>query len=258
MLPDNFAVADASSLAFAFMLVLCRCAGAVTLLPGLGEDDPPALVRVGLALALALLIAPVEMASLPKPPADFMKLAAMLAEDFAIGALLGWLARLLSLALPAAGQIMSLMTGQSSVLQPDPTLGAQSAALGRLFNLLAPVLILATGLYALPLQALAGSYTLFPPGRPLASSDLLETAMRAVSGSFALAARLAAPFILASLLWQVGLGLLSRLVPQIQAYFTALPGQVLGGLLLVGLLGAAIVQAWLTAMGDGLAALPGL
>jgi flagellar biosynthetic protein FliR len=137
-------------------------------------------------------------------------------------------------------------------------LGAQSAALGRLFNLLAPVLILATGLYALPLQALAGSYTLFPPGSPMPAGDLLESATRAVAGSFALAARLAAPFILASLVWQVGLGLLSRLVPQIQAYFTALPGQVLGGLLLLGVLGVPIVRAWLSAVGDGFASLPGL
>jgi len=250
--------AGLSGLAFAFVLVLCRCAGAVMLLPGLGEDDPPAMVRGGLAVSLAVLLTPLQAPGLPAPPSSVFSLAAMVAGELLVGGLLGWLARLLALALPAAAQIISLMTGLSSVLQPDATLGAQSAALGRLFNLLAPVLILASGLYAWPLQALAGSYALFPAGGGLSSSDLMEVAMRSVSGSFALALRLASPFILMSVIWQVGLGLLSRLVPQIQIYFASLPGQILGGVLLVGLLGAGIVRAWLAALQDGFAALPGL
>jgi flagellar biosynthetic protein FliR len=61
-----------------------------------------------------------------------------------------------------------------------------------------------------------------------------------------------------SLIWQLALGLLARLVPQIQVYFAALPGQVLGGLLLLALLVGPILHAWLAALRDGLAALPGL
>jgi flagellar biosynthetic protein FliR len=246
------------ALAFAFMLVLCRCGAAVMLLPGLGESDPPAVLRVGLALALALLLVPVVAPSMPPEPASFLRLAGMVAAELLAGGVLGWLARLLALGLPIAGQIISLMTGLSSVLQQDPTLGVQSAVIGRLFNVLAPVLILSTGLYALPLAALAGSYGVFPAGGVLGSGDLSEVAVRAVSGSFALALRLAAPFVLMSLVWQMALALLARLVPQIQVYFTALPGQVLGGMLLLALLAAPILQAWTGAVRDGFAALPGL
>ena len=216
------------------------------------------MVRGGLALSLAVLLTPLEAQNFPHPPSSILVLAGMVACEILVGGLLGWLARVVSLALPAAGQIVSLMTGLSSVLQPDAVLGAQSAALGRLFALLAPVLILASGLYALPLQALAGSYAIFPPGAGIPSGDLLEVAVRATSGGFALALRLAAPFVLLSIVWQVGLGLLSRLVPTIQVYFASMPGQVLGGLLLVGTLAAAVMHAWLDAVGEGFAALPGL
>ena len=171
------------------------------------------------------------------------------------GALLGWLARLIALALPAAGQVISLMTGLSSVLQPDPMLGAQSAVIGRLFNLAAPVLILATGLYALPLSALARSYAIFPAGAFPPTADLAQVAVRAVSNSFALGIRLAAPFLLAGTAWQLALGMISRLVPQLQVYIAALPGQVLGGLLLLCLCGGALLHAWLDAARDGFAAL---
>jgi len=245
-----------SGLAFAFMLVLCRCAAAVMLLPALGEADPPPMLRAGLALALAVLLAPVVAPALPKLPNHFLPLAGYVAGELMAGGVLGWLARLIALALPAAGQLISLTTGHSSVLQPDPLLGAQSAALGRLFNLAAPVVILASGLYALPIQALAGSYQVFPAGGMLPAGDLAETALRAVAASFSLALRLAAPFVLISFVWQAGLGLLSRLVPQIQVYFAAMPGQLLGGLLLLALLVGAIIAAWMGAVQEGFAGLP--
>ena len=246
------------ALAWAFALVLCRTAAAVMLLPGLGESEPPAMLRAGLAGCITVLLVPVVAPFVPREPASFLSLAGMIAAELLVGGLLGWLARLLALALPAAGQVISLTTGLSSVLQPDAMLGSQSAATGKLFNMLAPVLILSTGLYALPLGALAASYTAFPAGGVLPAGDLAGTAVRAVSASFALALRLASPFVLLSLLWQLALGMLSRLVPQIQVYFLALPGQVLGGLLLLALLGPAIVHAWLGALSDGFAALPGL
>ncbi len=249
---------DLTALAFPFLLLTCRCGAAVMLLPGLGESEPPALVRVGLALALAILLVPGLATSLPAHPPGFLRLAGMVGTELLAGGVLGWLARLLALALPAAGQIISLMTGLSSILQQDQTLGAQSAAIGRLLDMLAPVLILSSGLYELPLTALAGSYRVFPAGGIPVTADLTEVAVRAVAESFALALRLAAPFVLMSLIWQLALGLLARLVPQIQVYFAALPGQVLGGLLLLALLVGPILHAWLAALRDGLAALPGL
>ena len=239
------------------MLVVCRCGAAVMLLPGLGEAEPPAIVRAGLAIGIAVLLVPSLAPLMPKAPDGFLRLAGMVAAELLAGGLLGWLARLLALALPVLGQLLSLTTGLSSVLQQDPMLGAQSAVIGRLFNLLAPVLILSTGLYALPLGALARSYTVFPAGGVLPAADLAQVAVHAVSACFSLAVRLAAPFVLISLIWQVALGLLARLVPQIQVYFVALPGQVLGGLLLMALLGAPMLRVWLAGVHEGFLALPG-
>ena len=243
-------------LAFAFMLVLCRSAAAIMLLPALGESDPPAMLRAGLALAIAVLLVPVVAPSLPKQPAGFLPLAGMIAGEILAGGLLGWLARLIALALSSSGQLISLMIGQSSILQPDPLLGAQSAVIGRLFNQAVPVVIFTSGLYGMPLHALAESYAVLPAGGTLPPGDLTEIAVRAVSETFALALRLAAPFVLISLLWQAGLGLLARLVPQIQIYFTSLPGQILGGLLLLALLSGSIIGAWSEALQAGFSALP--
>lgn len=241
---------------FAYLVVLSRAASCVMLLPGFGEEETPVLLRAGLAGALALLLTPVLASALPPVPGTFTALLRIVAGEAACGALLGFLARTATLALAGAGQVVSLMTGLSSVLQPDATLGAQSAVIGRLFNLAAPVLILATGLYALPLAALTRSYALFPAGLPPPAGDAAAAAVHALSSSFALALRLAAPFLIAGTLWQAALGLLGRLVPQLQVYVAALPGQVLGGLLLLAACGAGLLAVWLGALRDAFVALP--
>jgi flagellar biosynthetic protein FliR len=82
--------------------------------------------------------------------------------------------------------------------------------------------------------------------------------VQAVGTSFALALRLAAPFVLASIVWNVALGLLSKLVPQLQVYFAGMPAQIMGGILLVGLLSSAVLSAWLGELRIGFSALPGL
>ena len=250
-------IAGLPSLAFAFVLVLCRVGAAVMLIPGLGEVEPPTTVRAGLALAISFLLLPTVAPLVSAPPPGWGS-AGMVAAELLAGGALGWLARLPSLALSMAGAVISYMTGLSSVIQTDPSLGGQSAALSRMFGIMAPMLILSTGLYAWPLSALAGSYQVIPPGAVMPAGQLAETVQQAVSASFGLSIRLAAPFLLAGLLLQAGLGLLARLVPQLQVYTVAVPGQVLGGLALLGILGASILYAWSETLSALWSHLPGL
>ena len=146
----------------------------------------------------------------------------------------------------------------STVLQPDPELGGHRPLHSlRCSQIIAPLTILVSGLYALPLSALAGSYRLIPPGALLPSGDGAAMAVTAVAPAFALALRLASPFVLAAIVWHVAIGLMARLVPRLQVYFIAMPGQILGGLVLLVGLGGALLAAWQDAVRDSLATLPG-
>jgi flagellar biosynthetic protein FliR len=238
-------------LALRFMLALARIGGAVMLLPGIGEAVVPQMLRAGFAACLTALLLP----SLPIPnyndPSPVLLLA-LLAHELAIGIWLGVMARLFVLALPIAGQVISFQMGLSSVITPDQTLGAESTLLSTFFGMFATTLILVTGLYALPLQALAASYHILPVGLGLPAGSALQIAERLTAQSFALAIQLAMPFLLAGLLWQAGLAVISKLVPQLQIFLVAMPGQTLGGLLLLALLGGAIATAWLHGTQSGL------
>ncbi len=244
--------------AFSFVLVMARVGGAVALLPGLGESEPPAILRVGLAAAIAALLLPGIAPSISAVPEASVQAGAMIAAELITGLWLGWLARMMVLALPIAGQFIGYMMGIANVLQPDPILGSQATPVSSLLAIAAPLFVLASGLYALPLAALAGSYAIIPAGAMLPATGGAQTAVRAVGFAFGVALQLASPFILVSVVWNLAIGLLARLVPRLQVYFVAMPAQLLGGMLLLAVLASALMSAWGEAARTAFGALPGL
>jgi len=123
-------------------------------------------------------------------------------------------------------------------------LGASATAPARLLSLLAAALVLATGLYAIPLRALVESYAVLPAGAPLPGGLAAEAMARAATDSLALALRIAGPFVLAGVLFNAALGLLTRVAPQSQIFVLAAPVQILGGFLLLALLLAPMLALW--------------
>ncbi len=226
------------------MLIFARIGTAMMLLPGIGESEIPMPVRLALALCMAALIMPVLQTQLPALPQDVVPLLLLLAGEVMVGIWLGFMTRIVLLVLPIAGQIISLLVGLSSVLQPDPSFGGQATSLTRLLMLGGIALLFVSGLYVYPLQALQASYTVLGPGASLVAGDMTQTLLAMFSRGFAFAFGLAAPFFVFSIVVQAVLGLVTRLVPQIQIFTVALPGQMLAGLLAISLLLLSVFQNW--------------
>jgi flagellar biosynthetic protein FliR len=107
------------------------------------------------------------------------------------------------------------------------------------------LLVFETGLHHLMIGAIAGSYTLLPPDQALPAADMAEMALRLVTGSFALGLQLSAPFMVFGLLIYVTLGVLSRLMPQLQIFFLAMPINILVGFVLLMLFLGVMMTAFL-------------
>ena len=253
----NFTPAALLDWAPAFALVLARIGGAMALLPGLGEAAAPAVVRIGLALGLTILLLPELQPMMPPVPAAGLSMGLMIAGEVVTGLWFGWIARMIMLALPIGAQIIGVLVGLSSVLQPDAELGAQSGALGKLFEMAAPVMLLVSGLYTLPLLALDELFRLIPPGHMLPPGESADAAIRAVATSFSLALQLASPFVVIGIAWQVAMGLVSRLISRLQIYFVSMPGQIILGLSLLTITAGAMMLAWRDGVSAYLGALPG-
>lgn len=250
------------SLTALFIIILSRITALILSSPGLGETTSPIIVRAGIALTTTFLILPLLRNQLLPAVAlathtPFMVFAIILGEIL-YGVFIGTLARLMALAFAIAMQIIGLFTGLASVIQADPELGASSTAISHMAASYIPVIILSTGLYILPLTAIIGSYTVFPPGSMPLIGDMTHNIIKVISESFLLSLQLSTPFILLGTLWPALLGVLNRLLPTIQVYSIAMPAQLLGGVLLLALLIQVMSNLWQEHLADFLFTLPGL
>jgi len=116
------------ALVFQAALVMARIGSALMLLPGIGEPDVPATIRLALAVTLVGLVLPGLAGTLPDLPPDVPTLLRLVVTEIAVGLWLGSLARLVTMALAQAGQVIATMIGLASPLQNDPSFGAQGSA----------------------------------------------------------------------------------------------------------------------------------
>lgn len=220
---------------FAFLLVFVRLGAALMLLPGIGEAFVPAPVRLGLALLVTLLVLPAVWEGLPPQPAAPSALLVLLLGELVIGLFLGTLARIFIGALSVTGMIIATTGSLANALVNDPVSAQQGAIPGNFLTITGVLVLLLLDLHHLLLRALVDSYGLFQPGLPLPAGDFAEVVSRTVADAFNLAMRMAAPFITVAVVFYLGLGLLARLMPQMQVFFIALPLQITLSLLVLAL-----------------------
>lgn len=233
---------------WAAALLFARAGAMIMLLPGFGETVVPPRIRLAFALALAVAIAPSLAGRMPEPAATAWGMAFQVGTEVLVGVLLGGAARILISATATAGQIIGLEIGIAFAQTADPTM-SQSGQLTAVFlSIMGIALVFATGLDHMFLQGVVGSYDLIAPGAPAPVGDAAQLALEATSSSFRVGFQIAMPVIAAGLVFRIGMGVLSRLIPQIQVFFVALPLQIMGGLAVVALGLSAGMLIWLDSL----------
>ena len=234
------------ALAAAFMLAFARVGAMVMLLPNLGEHGIPARVRLLLALAIAFCMAPgVANAYHDTAPSTSVGLVILIAQEVTVGVLVGAMARIIMSSLNIAGYLIATQTGLAYAQTLDPTQGTQGAVMGNFLSLLGTLMVFLTNLHHLAIGAIAGSYKMLPPGGHLPMGDMAQLTINLVSGSFALGFQLAAPFLVFGLVFNIGLGVLARLMPQMQVYFVGVPLSIFAGFLIFALVITAMMGSFL-------------
>lgn len=234
-----------------FILIVARIGTMVMLMPALGETSVPARLRLALAVVLSLVAYPMVAASY-RVPVELPALVGALAVELAIGFVIGGTARLLMAGLQTTGVVVANQMGLGFVTAVDPTMGQQGAIVSAFLNTMAVALIFATDLHHLLITALFDSYRVFEPGVLPAAGDAAALVTRTVAGTFRIAIQLSAPFLAFGLILNIGLGVLARLMPQMQVYFVAMPATILIGLVLMAVVLAALMTTYLGYLQSGL------
>ena len=228
-------------LAAVFMLTFARVGTMVMLMPGIGESNMPARVRLTIALALTAVIMPMHQNAYNVNLSTFGPLLMLLFQEIIVGAVLGLTARLTISALQTAGAIVAQQLGLGFAMAVDPTQNQQGVVVGNFLAVLGVAMIFATDLHHLVIAALNDSYLIFAPGEMPLTGDVAQHFTRIVATSFRIAIQLSAPFLVFGLIFNLGLGILARLMPQMQVFFIGLPLSILLGFLLLMLVLAAMM-----------------
>ena len=220
-----------------YLLVFSRTGAMVMLMPALGAGGIPAQVRLVLALAISVTLAPAVQNAYPHTaPANALQLGLLVAQEVTCGILIGTMSRMIMSSLQTAGYLIATQTGLAYAQTIDPTQHEQGAVIGNFFSLLGAVLIFSTDLHHVAIGAIAGSYHMLPPGAALPTGDMAELSIRLASSAFILGFQLAAPFLVFGFALYAALGVLARLMPQLQVFFVAMPINIMFGFVLMALL----------------------
>lgn len=218
---------------FAYLLVFARVGAAFILLPGIGETYINTRTRLALALMVTLVVSPVLAGNLPTMPAAPMMLLVLIAGEIVIGVFLGTLGRLFINALNVVGMVVAQTSAMANALVNDPVSAQQASIASGFLTVTALLLIFILEIHHLTIEAIVASYEVMRPGDVVPVGDMADMVARTVADTFVLAVKMSAPFIAVAMFFYVGLGLLSRLMPQMQVFFIALPLQIALGLMVL-------------------------
>ena len=230
--------------AYLYLLIFARVGTMLMLIPALGEQIIPARLRLSFALALALVLYPTLSLQLPPLPADMLGTIVLLFHELIVGLILGGIARIVVMGTQVAGSVIAFQTGLSVAQAADPSNGGiQGAIIGSFLSFLGITLIFATDLHHLALAAITDSYMVFSPTMTLMFEDAAQMAVETVAGAFVIGVQMSAPFIVFGLVFYLGVGILGRLMPQLQVFFIAMPATISVGLILLAIL-LAMMMGW--------------
>lgn len=215
---------------FAGLLVFVRVGAALLLLPGYSAPYVPPRLRLLLGLMVALVVTPTVSPILPAMPESATALALIILGESLIGLFFGTIGRLFLASLTTAGMFIAYSSAMANALTNDPSAAQQGSIAGSFLTAAAVMLLFALDLHHLMLMAVVDSYHLFTPGQVPPIGDFADMITRIVAETFLLSFQIASPFILVALIFVLGLGLLGRLMPQMQVFFVAMPLQIVIGL----------------------------
>lgn len=243
--------------AILFMLIFARTGALMMTLPMFGERVVLPRARLVLALFLTLILASLLNDNLKRVLSDPASLFGLLIVELLVGLGLGMAIRFLTVAADVASHVISQSLGLSLAEIFNPTMESQSTTIGVLLTMLLLAMMFALDVHHAIIAAIVGSYRVLPPGLFYPLGDFSAFGIQMIKQTFFIALQIAAPFILFGILFNVGLGFLSRLVPQLQVIFIATPLSIFAGLVLLSVFLSAIMERLMQDLNDNLLRLGG-
>ena len=218
-----------------YLLIVMRVAFILFMMPLLGTRNIPVLVKAGLTLVLGLILLPVveiRPTVFPSEPIHFLSL--MFLEGL-IGFILGLSIKVVFASIQLAGEFAGFQMGLSMAQIVDPSSGMDATLVAQLYYFLALLVFLSVNGHHWFFRALVQSFRLLPPGGVELHDGLYRYFLGLSGKMFVIGIKIAAPVTAILILTQVAMGIVAKMVPQINILITSFPVTIGLGMIFVGL-----------------------
>jgi flagellar biosynthetic protein FliR len=243
-----------SDTVLAVFVIFCRIGGCLMLMAGVSSPRVPMQIRLFLAVAITLAVAPLMVDSVKAsiPNDEPLTLVQVIGTETLIGVMIGFLGRIFFLALQTLAHAMATTVGYSMPGMPiEDQEGVPSMT--TLVMMTATLLFFMTDQHLMVLRATMNSYSALPINGGFNPQAGLIQITDTLGTAFMLALRLASPFIMYGLIVNFALGLLNKMTPTIPVYFVSMPFVLMGGLLLFYFTAGEFQQLFVMGFADWLA-----
>lgn len=211
-----------------FGIFLARPGLMVVVAPAFGGSWAPPVVKIGLAVLMAVT----TMAVVPfTPSSEPAGLALLITREAIIGLALGFGMRVLIGAAEFAGHLAGFQLGFAYASVVDPQSGVRNNVLSSLYGLTALMVFFGIDAHHDLLRALVASYDVLPIGFGAVDTGLGMLVARLLGLVFFVGVQMAAPLIIVQLLVELGLGLSARAAPMLNLMAQGFPIRLIVGLL---------------------------
>ncbi len=198
-------------------IIFARLLGFIRFAPIFNRKEIAGMVKLAFAFILTVILTPILKPI--APPNDSMLL--LLVLNFAVGAIIGYIAQIIILAIESGGDMINTQMGLSSAMVMDPSTNSQTSILSRVITLLGLIIFMEVGGFYWIINALIRSFEIFPiyavqiPLEKIINLDYLVTT---TSNVLYIGLQIASPVLLATLGQDIILGVISKTAPQVNVF----------------------------------------
>jgi len=227
-------IEDPEGTVLALFLAFCRIGGCFMVLPGFSSFRVPVQIRLFLAVAVSMALLPILWDTIYPYVRESQRVYILLVgAEMLIGVTMGLVARYIVVALQFAGTAISMAIGFNSapgsgIVEMEP-----EGQLTALLSFTALFILFLTDFHHMIIASLVSSYGFMPMNEGFDPRLVLMTLTDTLAGAFMLVLRLASPFLAYGLIFNLAIGMVNKLAPQIPVYFISIPFILTGGLILL-------------------------
>lgn len=215
-----------------FLLVVCRVGGLFVLAPGFSATMIPNRIKLMLAMALALAMMPIAVhgQTVPLDAGDYVML---MLKELGVGLIFAFPMALVGAAVQAGASLLDTLIGFSFSSVLDPVNNQQVAILGQFYSLFAVLVLLMSGGDHIMIEGIGASYRALPITAYPHIGGLTSGALTSFAQVWAIGLEIAAPVLVALVITDAAIGLVSRAVPQMNVFVVGMPAKILVGMTVI-------------------------